>query len=183
MCFLKCDDCLIKKNKNVFQIHVTVENISETAFKKLCENLSLQFLVKPIIVAYENGKHHMMTNTHTDTLENAFHALEHIYSYFFFRNVDIVREKIETVPWTDENVKYYETHISTTKDLELNKSFGYSRNINKSTDIYTKRYKNKEEGDKFIEFIKNYDNSCEVITEAIIYDSNSEYDNNWLETV
>ena len=109
------------KDKIPFEIHVTVMAADNEEFKKNCKALD----VKPIVLALQTNnttiKDVMTSSVHMGTNRSAYEEMKRISHGLVMAGYDVVREKIETVPWhpaaptklSDEMPKncYFETHI------------------------------------------------------------------------
>lgn len=85
-----------------FEIHVTVQSVieSDSIFRELCEEIG----VKPIILELENKgenvMHDVMTSSHFfGTNTGAYNECLRIESILIRNGFNVVRKKIETVPW------------------------------------------------------------------------------------
>lgn len=107
-----------------YEIHVTVKTKDVEGFKKACEELK----VKPIVLDLQEITGHkgimdvMTSSKLTGDDGQAFQELERIKEGLTEKSFEVVREKIETVPWHPQailhdmrktpNGKYYEAHIA-----------------------------------------------------------------------
>jgi NTP pyrophosphatase (non-canonical NTP hydrolase) len=109
------------KDKIPFEIHVTVMAADNEEFKKNCKTLD----VKPIVLALQTKdttiKDVMTSSVHMGTNRSAYEEMKRISHGLAMAGYDVVREKIETVPWhpaaptklSDEMPKdcYFECHV------------------------------------------------------------------------
>lgn len=105
-----------------YEIHVTAEYADREAFIHHCNTLD----VKPIILALQNEELYiydvMTSSVHFGNNRSAYEEMQRISYGLNDAGYDIIREKIETVPWhpaaprEDDNTTmpkdcYFETHI------------------------------------------------------------------------
>jgi len=112
------------KEKIPFEIHVTVKAADMDMFKTVCKNLN----VKPIILDLQTKnkttiKDVMTSSVHIGTNRSAYEEMARISHGLTMEGYDVVREKIETVPWhpaapsaLNDAIEmprgcYFETHI------------------------------------------------------------------------
>jgi NTP pyrophosphatase (non-canonical NTP hydrolase) len=133
-----------------YEIHITVKNADKERFITLCKKLE----VKPIILDLQktDGKtafEDVMTSSkHFGNNSSAYIEMERIASHLAYNHFNVVRKKIETVPWhpaapseTHDNPLmppncYFETHIGVTvKDNTV----PILRNIAKLNDAHLSR--------------------------------------------
>jgi hypothetical protein len=113
-----------KVNEKIpFEIHVTVQAADTDIFREVCKKLD----VKPIILDLQTKnktiiKDIMSSSTHMGTNRSAYEEMKRISHGLAMEGYDVVREKIETVPWhpaapSNDSEKsmpkncYFETHI------------------------------------------------------------------------
>jgi hypothetical protein len=110
-----------------FELHVTVDSAEREAFKEACAELA----VKPIVLALQDTSgdtvlHDVMTSSvHLGDNRSAAAELERIGEGLKARGLNVVRRKIETVPWhpaapSEKNGVssmppdcYFESHLNT----------------------------------------------------------------------
>ena len=122
-----CEDCTltqIAEKMTPFEIHITVHpDTNITEFKRAC---AVMGDVKPLVIANVidddlNVKIDIMTrSTVVGDTDKVGDELFRVYSGLNDRGFDILRNKVETVPWAyeklknfsrEKNVPYFETHI------------------------------------------------------------------------
>lgn len=107
-----------------FEIHISVKNANQENFRQVCRALN----VKPIVLALqvdEDELEDVMTSSkHFGDNQSAYEEMKRISEGLSRSDFDVVREKIETVPWhpgapSDKHSVpimpddcYFETHIS-----------------------------------------------------------------------
>jgi len=113
-----------KLNEKIpFEIHVTVHAADTDMFKQICKSLN----VKPIVLDLQTKnkttiKDVMTSSVHMGTNRSAYEEMKRISHGLVMEGYDIVREKIETVPWhpaapsasSEADMPkncYFETHI------------------------------------------------------------------------
>lgn len=147
---------MVIEGKIPYEIHVTVHGVDKESFKNTCENLS----VKPIVLDLQNkdGKtvfeDVMTSSVFFGNNREAYDELQRIVIGLQKEGMNVVRQKIETIPWhpaapSRESHKpmpkdcYFETHFAllaskdTLPDLtQLSKDLNcyLSRNIFKRVD-------------------------------------------------
>lgn len=106
-----------------FEIHVTVAEADQEKFIKVCENLG----VKPIVLDLQKDdlviKDVMTSSVYMGNNPGAYQEMKRISNGLWAQGFDVVREKIETVPWHPAAPSasgrttimpkdcYFETHI------------------------------------------------------------------------
>lgn len=128
---MKWNNILAKEEKTrgkpiPYEIHVTVrcDPVSIERFKQVCSEIE----VKPIVLALQTVEHTdvmqdvMTSSVHLGTNASAYNASVDIVNALRARGFDVVRTKIETVPWhpaapaseQDEMPKncYFESHVA-----------------------------------------------------------------------
>jgi len=106
-----------------YEIHITVKDVDRESFIHVCKELE----VKPIILALQTTSYHiddvMTSSKHYGNNVSAVSEMKRIVSGLVKHGFNVVREKIETVPWhpsapSDEDSNpvmpedcYFETHV------------------------------------------------------------------------
>jgi NTP pyrophosphatase (non-canonical NTP hydrolase) len=152
---LQNKESLVNTSEIPFEIHVTVETEDIEGFKRSCECLG----VKPIVIELENSKEKsIQVMTSSDIVSSntgAYNECKKISDFLKNSGFNVVREKIESVPWhpaapSDKlgrtgmpKGSYFETHFTIVCDesrrkfleLVLNKwECHLSRNVFKKMD-------------------------------------------------
>lgn len=96
---LQNKESLVNPDEIPFEIHVTVETEDIDGFKKVCETLG----VKPIVIELENSQEksiQVMTSSDIITSNTgSYNECKRISDFLKISGFNVVREKIETVPW------------------------------------------------------------------------------------
>ncbi len=149
----------IDPNKIPFEIHVTVKTFDLELFKKACADLNVKPIILELQLQNDNTLQDVMTSsTILGSNKGAFDEVKRISNGLKDAGFNVVREKIETVPWhpsapskKDSNAVmpkncYFETHFniictddnkSKLKELSDSKQCHLSRNIFKKIDDNT----------------------------------------------
>jgi NTP pyrophosphatase (non-canonical NTP hydrolase) len=110
-------------NKIPYEIHITVQNVNTECFISVCNNLN----VKPIFLALQSNQKDvedvMTSSVHMGNNRSSYEEMKRISDGLKNAGMDVVREKIETVPWhpaspSNEQMEpfmptdcYFETHM------------------------------------------------------------------------
>ena len=154
-----------------FEIHVSVPggNIFDiNNFKKICTAIN----VKPIIIELEINndgiiKDYMTSSKHFGDNRSAFEEAERIANELINNGFDIIRKKIETVPWHPAapskpkdimpKNSYFESHIGVmVKDVEEKlKLSEFVKNVKLSGSLKSSQnfFKKTNDGDKYINML------------------------------
>lgn len=196
-----CEKCLFEEPQEslIYEIHITVDNLE--SFSDNCYEIG----VKPIIIDLgENIPTQVMTSsTVRGSDASALAMASHLSSIFKDRGYNVIRAKIETVPWhpkaacPDPN-QYFECHFGVKlpcDETQLKfwaKTFNlhYSRNAMKQDHqkVQMLTYRLHGQRDMFEEHVGKIKKYLEmsgfelekVITEFALYDTNVELDRQWL---
>ena len=111
------------KGKIPFEIHVTVKATDTDKFINDCKEIGVKPIVLDLQTKDKNIKDVMTSSVHMGTNYSAYEELERIVYHLHAREYEVVREKIETVPWhpaapSSKSAStvmptncYFETHI------------------------------------------------------------------------
>jgi hypothetical protein len=149
----------IDSNKIPFEIHVTVKTYELESFKNACTDLKVKPIILELQLQNDNTLQDVMTSsTFLGSNKGAFDEVKRISEGLKATGFNVVREKIETVPWhpsapskKDSNAVmpkncYFETHFNIIctddrkaelKELSDSKQCHLSRNIFKKIDDNT----------------------------------------------
>lgn len=199
MCY-GCEDCSFKseQKKIMYEVHVTVDPESDIElFKKICS----QIRVKPIIINNVNNdgttsldiltKYNFEHNDLTDPYDIMSDIADELFVHF-----NVVRQKIETVPWhpeapTNKNGltlkynQYFEAHFEVTNpvyDNDFIRNVGCYISLNGSKRLATYRMTEGTVED-FEEKVRRYEQIFKIenqVKEFCLYDSNPSYDAEWI---
>lgn len=177
----------------MFEIHVTVKNdIPLDHYRRVCSDIN----VKPLVLSM-NGVLDLMTSSKIDGEENAFAQMNFIVEHLTKYGMDVVRQKIETVPWhknaseyvDNQNIRgYFETHIDISEEdlgAVIDLGFPVSKNEDKTQWIATYRSNvNYEQYKKELDTIKFLFDSLGIVYEMdhieyALFDDNIEHDGLW----
>jgi hypothetical protein len=196
----QCTNCgMVDTNKIVYQIHVTVDpSTNPFEFKQICWELK----VKPVMVFNRGAGHDLITSSIVE--DNPYDAMLDIAKKLEEKGFNVVRQKIETVPWNPkiEGMKthnsYYEAHFTVkTVDITDAEEVGFiaeqhgaklSFNAQHKYTTYVTLRDREADRDtfykKFQALLKNLlDFQFEVskvITEFAVFDSNPDHDMVWM---
>lgn len=139
-----------------FEIHVTVQQAEKEHFISACHNLK----VKPILLSIQTKQDSildvMTSSTFVGNDQDAFNEMKRISNGLNALGLNVIREKIETVPWHHKapnkstgvtempNNCYFESHVAVTisddsnlrslKDICHKNDLHLSRNVFKEND-------------------------------------------------
>lgn len=205
-----CDTCPFENpptDKIFYEIHITVEFSDAMKFVELCSEINS----KPIIIAFDKDtipSQFMTSDTVPDDLLKTYARMSEVVNFFKSKGINILRKKIETVPWHPDAKKkkiakkqYFETHfgleLSSKEDVDkLRKEIPihWSRNAFKRFDdgrfIQMGTFRLAECSATFFPLKAHYKRLIEElgfpikkeITEFCLYDSNLDLDKEWMKS-
>lgn len=184
--------------KYPYEIHITVKHTPH--FKNICDALNIKAITIEL-----NTSHHLDDMTSVKFFGTDVEALSEVDRIKYLLQANgcvVIREKIETVPWhhlapqTNDCVghkNYFECHLNihTNDRLILKMIMPPNTHISKNTTkkdtlmVTYRNYTNRHKFESELADIKNkllmhkYIIDKEII-EFVLYDSNVQHDNNWL---
>jgi len=150
-------------NKIPFEIHITVKDAHKDEFRAMCKRIE----IKPIILHLQNNDGQivfddvMTSSVYIGNNTGALHEAERIAGILDVNHFEVVRKKIETVPWhpaapTEDNGYimpkdcYFESHLQVvcadTDDCDILMDIAKANNAHLSQNIY----KVREDGSEII---------------------------------
>lgn len=174
-----------------YEIHITVKRVDDIeTFKKVCKDLG----VKPIVLDLNNNIIDMMTSSHhygnnTSSLEEA----KRISNGLSELGYEVLREKIETVPWhpsapSDNDISpqmpkncYFEAHVSCLITDETIKEKVKQISDEKGAHLSRNAFKTNNDG-SYINMVtlRNYETTSESF-ERLVKELTQTFDKNNIE--
>lgn len=188
-----------------FEFHHTVKITSEediNKFKVTCSELK----VKPILVGMTSGVQDLMTSARMlGSINDAYTYLKELSGQLSSRGFQVIREKLETVPWYLENdvpgtSQYFECHyqvpVDESTDYEKLASICKTNNAHLSRNLFKvfktggiqmitiRNYNSKDEfqnsSNKLLHELSDISNKISMEQEFVVLDTNLSLDDHWI---